>query len=161
GHADRAPGRQRAGGEDGGALRPSGWAGGRGRGPGARRGRRERSVRSPRLEQAPGASASLVVRGARILDPAAGLGRTGDLVGRDGVIGGPADGLEPVDGEGCVVVPGFVDAHCHLRTPGREDLEDVESGSRSAAAGGYVAIVAMPNTQPVIDTAAVLGALFE
>jgi len=118
-------------------------------------------VRPPRLEQAPGASASLVVRGARILDPAAGIDRTGDLVVRGGVTGGGADGLEPVDGEGCILVPGFVDAHCHLRTPGREDLEDVESGSRSAAAGGYVVIVAMPNTQPVIDTAAVLGALFE
>jgi len=59
------------------------------------------------------------------------------------------------------VVPGFVDPHVHLRTPGREDEETIESGTRAAAAGGYCAIFAMPNTEPVIDSAAVLGALVE
>jgi len=114
-----------------------------------------------RLVQRPGAPASLVVRGARLLDPAAGIDEVGDLVVRDGRIGGAPDGLEEVDGAGLLLVPGFVDPHVHLRTPGREDLEDVATGSRAAAAGGFVTILAMPNTAPVVDTAAVLGALLD
>jgi dihydroorotase len=102
-----------------------------------------------------------VVKGVRILDPAAGIDRTGDLVVRDGVVGGDPTGLEVVDGAGLLAVPGFVDPHVHLRTPGREDAEDIASGTRSAAAGGFVTILAMPNTQPVVDTAAVLGALLD
>ena len=61
-----------------------------------------------------------------------------------------------IDGTGMIAVPGFVDPHVHLRTPGREDLEDIATGSLSAAAGGFVTIVAMPNTSPVVDTAPVL-----
>ena len=113
------------------------------------------------LIQRPGPAASLVVRGARVLDPAAGIDEVRDLVVRDGVIGGSPDGLEEVDGAGLLLVPGFVDPHVHLRTPGREDLEDIASGSRAAAAGGFVTILAMPNTSPVVDTAAVLGALLD
>jgi dihydroorotase len=113
------------------------------------------------LVQRAGPAASLVVRGARVLDPAAGIDEVRDLVVRDGVIGGSPDGLEEVDGAGCLLVPGFVDPHVHLRTPGREDLEDIASGSRAAAAGGFVTILAMPNTSPVVDTAAVLGALLD
>jgi dihydroorotase len=113
------------------------------------------------LVQRPGPAASLVVRGARVLDPAAGIDEVRDLVVRDGVIGGSPDGLEEIDGAGLVLVPGFVDPHVHLRTPGREDLEDIASGSRAAAAGGFVTILAMPNTRPVVDTAAVLGALLD
>jgi dihydroorotase len=60
-----------------------------------------------------------------------------------------------------VLAPAFVDPHVHLRTPGREDEEDLASGTRAAAAGGYCAILAMPNTDPVVDSAAVLGALTE
>ena len=116
---------------------------------------------SARLEQRPGPPASLVLRGARLLDPAAGIDRAGDLVVRDGVVGGDPDGLEAVDASGLVVVPGFVDPHVHLRTPGREDAEDIVTGTRAAAAGGYVAIVAMPNTLPVVDSAAILGSLLE
>lgn len=116
---------------------------------------------SARLEQRPGASASLIIRGAHLFDPVAGIDATGDLVIRDGVIGGDPTGLEEVDGAGLTVVPGFVDPHVHLRVPGGEDAEDIATGSRSAAAGGYVAIVAMPNTQPVVDSAAILGSLIE
>jgi dihydroorotase len=115
----------------------------------------------PRLVQRPGTPASLVIRGARVLDPAAGIDEVRDLVVRDGVIGGDPEGLEVIDGAGMIAVPGFVDPHVHLRTPGREDLEDIASGSLSAAAGGFVTIVAMPNTSPVVDTAAVLGALLD
>ena len=60
-----------------------------------------------------------------------------------------------------MLAPGFVDPHVHLRTPGREDEEDIASGTKAAAAGGYCAILAMPNTDPVVDSAAVLGALVE
>ena len=60
-----------------------------------------------------------------------------------------------------MLAPAFVDPHVHLRTPGREDEETIASGTRAAAAGGYCAILAMPNTDPVVDSAAVLGALFE
>jgi len=105
------------------------------------------------LVQRPGPLASLVIRNARLLDPAAGIDRTGDIVVREGRIGGDATGLEEIDGTGLIVVPGFVDPHVHLRTPGREDTEDIGSGSRAAAAGGYVAIAAMPNTSPPVDDA--------
>ena len=66
-----------------------------------------------------------------------------------------------IDGTGLVLAPAFVDPHVHLRTPGREDEETISTGTRAAAAGGYCAILAMPNTEPVVDTAAVLGALVE
>jgi dihydroorotase len=116
---------------------------------------------SARLMQRPGPGASLVIRGARILDPAAGIDHVGDLVIREGRLGGDSAGLEAMDGRGLVALPGFVDPHVHLRTPGREDTEDIASGSRAAAAGGFVAILAMPNTRPVVDSAAVLGSLLE
>ena len=69
--------------------------------------------------------------------------------------------IEPSGSSGTVVAPAFVDPHVHLRTPGREDEETLASGTRAAAAGGYCAILAMPNTDPVVDSAAVLGALVE
>jgi dihydroorotase len=72
---------------------------------------------------------------------------------------GAADALR-VDGEGLVLLPGFVDLHTHLREPGREDAETVESGSRAAALGGYTAVFAMPNTDPVADTAGVVEQVF-
>jgi dihydroorotase len=114
-----------------------------------------------RLVQKPGPAASLVIRGVRVLDPAAGIDEVRDLVVRDGLIGGDPDGLEMIDGAGMIAVPGFVDPHVHLRTPGREDLEDIASGSMAAAVGGFVTIVAMPNTTPVVDNAAVLGTLLD
>ncbi|MCB0872406.1 MAG: dihydroorotase [Actinobacteria bacterium] len=116
---------------------------------------------SGRLVQRPGPAASAVFTGARLLDPIAGINEVADLVVRDGVIGGDPDGLERVDAAGMVIVPGFVDPHVHLRTPGREDLEDLASGSRAGASGGYVAIAAMPNTQPPVDDAEDLTRLLE
>jgi dihydroorotase len=83
-------------------------------------------------------------------------GAPADLVVRDGVLAdaGPAD--EVIDAAGLVALPGLVDLHTHLREPGREDAETVETGSRAAAAGGYTAVCAMANTSPVADTAGVV-----
>ena len=113
--------------------------------------------------------AELLVRQAHLLDPRAGLDGPGDLLVRGGEIaeiGAPGsleapDGAEVVDAEGLHGFPGFVDPHVHLRTPGREDEEDIETGTRAAAAGGFCAILAMPNTDPVVDSAPVLLSLRE
>ncbi|HEU0303472.1 MAG TPA: dihydroorotase [Gaiellaceae bacterium] len=109
---------------------------------------------------------SLVVRGARVIDPARGVDATLDVRVDDGVIAElgtdvEANGHRVVDGAGLVLAPAFVDPHVHLRTPGREDEESIASGTLAAAAGGFCAILAMPNTEPVVDSAAVLGALVE
>jgi dihydroorotase len=71
-------------------------------------------------------------------------------------IGSGLDGDEVFDGAGCVLLPGLVDLHTHLREPGREDAETVASGSAAAALGGYTAVFAMPNTDPAADTAGVV-----
>ena len=108
----------------------------------------------------------LLVRGARVLDPAEGIDAVLDVRVDRGVVselgrGIDANGHRVVGGERLVLAPAFVDPHIHLRSPGREDEEDVASGTRAAAAGGYCAVLAMPNTDPVVDSAAVLGALAE
>ncbi|MFF5294782.1 dihydroorotase [Paractinoplanes globisporus] len=79
-----------------------------------------------------------------------------DLVIRDGVISADKSGAEVIDAAGLVALPGLVDLHTHLREPGREDAETVETGSRAAALGGYTAVCAMANTSPVADTAGVV-----
>jgi dihydroorotase len=100
-----------------------------------------------------------LITGVHVFDPCLGVDLEGDLLVENGVIAGLGEalkrpaGVEVVDDlAGCWVFPGFVDPHCHLRTPGFEYKEDLESGSRAAAAGGYVAIVAMANTDPVVDS---------
>ena len=109
----------------------------------------------------------VLIAGAHVLDPAEGIDTVQDVLIRDGAIAAigrdleaPA-GAEVVDGTGKHLFPGFVDPHVHLRTPGQEHKEDLDSGTRAAAAGGYVAVVAMPNTAPVVDQAPVLRALVE
>jgi dihydroorotase len=100
-----------------------------------------------------------------VLDPGQGVDAVLDVVVDDGVItslsGAAQNGHRVVEGRGRLLVPGFVDPHVHLRTPGREDEETIRSGTRAAAAGGYCAVLAMPNTEPVVDSASVLGALVE
>jgi dihydroorotase len=110
--------------------------------------------------------ADLVVRGARVLDPVAGVDETLDVridQGRISAIGHALDanGHRVVEAQGLVLAPAFVDPHVHLRTPGREDEETIASGTSAAAAGGYCAILAMPNTDPVVDSASVLRSLAE
>ncbi len=101
---------------------------------------------------------SLTIR-ARLVDPTEGIDGPATVTVEDGLV----TAIEPVGSapEALVVAPAFVDPHVHLRTPGREDEETIASGTEAAAAGGYCAIVAMPNTDPVVDTAAVLQALLE
>jgi len=114
----------------------------------------------------------LLIRGAHVLDPRTDLDEPHDILIRNGRIaelsppsqpgGLPAsDQVDIIDAAGKHVFPGFVDPHVHLRTPGQEYKEDLDTGTASAAAGGYCAIVAMPNTSPTVDTAAVLGSLVE
>jgi dihydroorotase len=109
---------------------------------------------------------NLVVRGARVLDPGEGVDAALDVRIDGGTIAQLGTNLETnahrvLDGGGLVLAPAFVDPHVHLRTPGREDEETIASGTAAAAAGGYCAILAMPNTEPVVDSAAVLGSLAE
>jgi dihydroorotase len=112
------------------------------------------------------AKENIVVRGARVLDPVEGVDAVLDVRVDDGVIAALGTELDTnshriVEGEGLVLAPAFVDPHVHLRTPGREDEETISTGTAAAAAGGYCAILGMPNTDPVVDSAATLGSLIE
>jgi len=101
--------------------------------------------------------ADVVIKGGRIIDETGE--RTGDVVVSDGRIAAVGPDLSaPVvlDAVGCVVAPGFVDLHTHLRQPGKEEAETIETGTRAGVLGGYTAVVAMPNTTPPIDGAAVV-----
>src|SRR5947209_16499265 len=109
---------------------------------------------------------NLVVRGARVLDPAQGVDEILDVRIDNGVVSALGTELEPnshrvLEADGLVLAPAFVDPHVHLRTPGREDEETIASGTAAAARGGFCAILAMANTDPVVDSAATLGALVE
>jgi dihydroorotase len=105
----------------------------------------------------------IVLRGGTIVDPSQKLNEAGDLVITDGTIGavgrgiGRPDDAEEIDCTGLLIAPGFIDVHCHLREPGREDVETVATGARAAAAGGFTAVCAMPNTDPVTDNQAAVG----
>src|SRR5881227_2035244 len=109
---------------------------------------------------------NVVVRGARVVDPVEGIDAMLDVRIDDGVIAALGTDLDTnshrvLEGGGLLLAPAFVDPHVHLRTPGREDEETIASGTAAAAAGGYCAILAMPNTDPVVDSAATLGSLVE
>jgi dihydroorotase len=112
------------------------------------------------------ARANVVVRGARAVDPVEGIDATLDVRIDDGVIAAVGESVDAnrhrvIDGSGLVLAPAFVDPHVHLRTPGREDEETIATGTAAAAAGGYCAILAMPNTEPIVDSAAALQSLIE
>lgn len=111
-------------------------------------------------------TSDLLIRDAHVLDPREGIDGRHDVLIRAGEIAEVGAGIEApdaevLDGAGRHLFPGFVDPHVHLRVPGQEHKEDLESGTRAAAAGGFVAVVAMPNTDPVVDTAPILCALRE
>jgi dihydroorotase len=101
-----------------------------------------------------------VIRGGRVVD-ATGE-RVADVLVRDGRIAEVGSGLsadEVLDASGCVVAPGLVDLHVHLREPGMEEAETVDTGARAAALGGFTAVVAMPNTEPALDNPAVVASV--
>ncbi|HVT06952.1 MAG TPA: amidohydrolase family protein, partial [Polyangia bacterium] len=105
----------------------------------------------------------LVLRGGRVIDPRRGLDAEADVLLVDGLVSrigpGLADGagrdVQVVDARGRWVVPGLIDLHAHLREPGQEYKEDVATGTRAAASGGFTAVCAMPNTTPPNDNRAV------
>ena len=113
----------------------------------------------------------ILLRGGRVIDPSQSFDSTADLLIAGGKIetmgprvandiGGRGDDIETIDCTGLVVSPGFIDVHCHLREPGREDVETIATGARAAAAGGFTAVCAMPNTDPVTDNQAAVGSSF-
>lgn len=109
-------------------------------------------------------SQSFLLRGGRLLDPAGNLDTRGDLLIRDGVIAAagavePAEAGRVVDVDGLVVAPGLIDVHVHLREPGQEWKETVGTGTAAAAAGGFTTIFCMPNTEPPLDSVAMLAEL--
>jgi dihydroorotase len=107
---------------------------------------------------------SLVIKNGRVIDPASGHDAIADVLIEDGVIRGVGANLsaaETFDATGLIVAPGFIDMHVHLREPGFEHAETIESGSRAAAAGGFTSICPMPNTSPVNDNATVTSYIIE
>ena len=107
-------------------------------------------------------NAEFVVRHAHVLDPGAGLDGVMDVRisgGRISEVGENLRGTRELDADGLHLFPGFVDVHAHWRTPGREDEENIESGSASAAAGGFTGVVMMPNTDPIVDSPVIVSGL--
>jgi dihydroorotase len=109
---------------------------------------------------------ALLIKNGRVIDPASGLDAIADVWLEDGVIKGVGPrlsvaGAEVYDATGLIVAPGFVDMHVHLREPGFEHAETIESGGRAAAAGGFTSICPMPNTAPVNDNATVTSYIIE
>jgi dihydroorotase len=124
---------------------------------------------SEALDMRSGESADLILRGAAVFDPVGEIDGNHDVVIRGGRIAELAapgtapeeDGVEVVDAEGLYAFPAFVDPHVHLRAPGQEHKEDLETGTRAAAGGGYCGVLAMANTDPPVSTPAAIEALRE
>ena len=106
---------------------------------------------------------TIVIKGGRVID-ATGE-RTADVViddaGRIAAVGADLSADRTLDAGGCVVAPGLVDLHAHLRQPGQEEAETIETGARAAALGGYTCILAMPNTVPAVDHAGIVREVLE
>ena len=110
---------------------------------------------------------SMIVAGGRVVDPAQNIDRPADVLISDGRIVDvtdrpmtePPDGYDVVDARGLVVSPGFVDLHTHLREPGFEHKETIETGTRAAARGGFTTLCAMPNTEPALDSPGSVAAM--
>ncbi|HUO70322.1 MAG TPA: dihydroorotase [Solirubrobacteraceae bacterium] len=114
--------------------------------------------------------ADVLLRNAQVLDPRSAIDDPHDILIRDGQIAGlgppnslsaPGGDVETIDATGLHAFPAFVDPHVHLRTPGQEYKEDIATGTAAAAAGGFCAVIAMPNTDPIVDDAAILRSLVD
>ena len=108
--------------------------------------------------------ASLLLAGARVIDPAAGTEEIRDLAVLDGRFVDPGrmpETAERIDGRGLLVMPGLCDLHVHLRTPGDSAVETIASGTRAAARGGFTTVCAMPNTEPPLDNAEGVAAMLQ
>ncbi|MFZ0736262.1 MAG: dihydroorotase [Candidatus Acidiferrales bacterium] len=108
----------------------------------------------------------ILIKGGRVIDPASGTDAAQDILldGERIARVGPslaAPDAEILNASGLIVAPGFIDLHCHLREPGQEISETIESGTRAAARGGFTAVCCMPNTQPVNDNASVTRSIVE
>lgn len=114
-------------------------------------------------------SASLLIKGGRVIDPSQGLDAIGDVLLLEGKVAAvkhgkglaAPEGTPVFDAGGLVVTPGFVDLHCHLREPGFEHKETIATGTRAAARGGFTTVCCMPNTDPAIDTRATVEFILE
>jgi len=109
----------------------------------------------------------LLISNGRVIDPASGTDARRDIlldgdriaaVAPSGQLAGRANGAKLFDARNLIVAPGFIDLHCHLREPGGESSETIETGTRAAARGGFTAVCPMPNTRPVNDNASVTRA---
>ncbi|MCL2769058.1 MAG: dihydroorotase [Solirubrobacterales bacterium] len=124
-------------------------------------------MRAPLLVPGPLPGADLLLREVHVLDPRERIDARHDVLVRRGEVAqiaapgslGAPEGVEEVQGHGRHLLPAFFDPHVHLRTPGQEHKEDLETGTRAAAAGGFGAVIAMPNTEPVLDSAPLLRSL--
>ena len=108
----------------------------------------------------------LLIKNGRVIDPSTRSDSTSDILLHDGRIARVAPGIDAKDAEvfdatGMIVAPGFIDLHCHLREPGDEPAETIETGTRAAARGGFTAVCPMPNTKPVNDNASVTRSIVE
>ena len=110
---------------------------------------------------------SILIHGGRVIDPASGLDERLDLLIVDRRIAAlgaevtPPNGAQRIAASGLIVAPGFIDLHTHLREPGQEHKETIASGARAAARGGFTTICAMPNTDPAMDTAAIIDGILQ
>jgi dihydroorotase len=108
----------------------------------------------------------LLIKGGRIINPAESMDTIGDIIIENGIIAAigqnlAAEDAQVIDAAGLVVAPGLIDMHVHLREPGLEAKEDIASGTRAAAAGGFTTIACMPNTKPVVDNSILVSGIIQ
>ena len=99
---------------------------------------------------------TILIKNGRVINPATGTDETLDVLVENGVVARTEKSIKEkcdrvIDAKGCFVMPGFIDMHVHLRDPGFEQKETIETGARAAVHGGFTTILAMPNTKPVVD----------